>query len=147
MIQVRFVLIALLLQASAASAFAADGKGYFQDDCDGTTIHITKSNGSHGDQQLALRLNAHGPLFFWYYSEESRWWDAEGKRCSVDGKCEEATHARVWVNYANGMDKRISGKYEVDLNGQHVEGRFIVLNRFHRVTLIRFRPNAIALKH
>jgi hypothetical protein len=128
MIQLRFVLIAFLLQGSSTSAFAADNKGYFQDDCDGTTIHITKIDG----QQLVLQLSAHGPLFFWYYSEESRWWDAEGKLCSIDGKCEEATHARVWLNEEKGMNKRISGKYKVDLNGQHLEGQFVVKNRKHK---------------
>jgi hypothetical protein len=131
MIQLRFVLIALLLQASSAPAFAADSKGYFQDDCSGTTIHITKFDGPHGGQQLVLRLST-GHLHYWYYSEESRWWDAEGKLCSVDGKCQESTHARVWVNYAKEMDKRISGKYEVDLNGQRLEGQFVVKNRKYK---------------
>jgi hypothetical protein len=132
MIHLRFVLVTLLLQTSSASAFATDSKGYFQDDCSGTTIHITKIDRPHGGQQLVLRLNT-GHLHYWYYSEESLWWDAEGKLCSVDGKCEEATHARVWVNEEKTTNyKRISGKYEVELNGQRLEGQFVVKYRKYK---------------
>jgi hypothetical protein len=129
-IQVRFVLIALLFQASSASAFAADGEGYFQEDCSGTTIHITKIDDAHHGQQLIFRLSSSLPIRL--YMTEAHVWNAEAKRCSADGKCEEASHARVWVNEEKGKNKHISGKYEVDFSGQHLEGPFVVKYRKYK---------------
>jgi hypothetical protein len=48
------------------------------------------------------------------------------ERCFSAGKCETATHARIWLNKGDPEDKRVSGKYEVDCGGQHLEGKFVV---------------------
>ena len=57
-------------------------------------------------------------------------------RCSVDGKCEDATNAKIWLNKGQGKIKRISGRYTVDFGGQHIEGQFVVNYRKHQNPLI-----------
>jgi hypothetical protein len=82
--------------------------------------HVTGVDGTTGGQQLVLRLSTRGiPVVS--YLTGADWFDVHGERCSVDGKCEECTHARVWLNNGKGRIKRVSGKYEVDSSGQHLE--------------------------
>jgi len=51
--------------------------------------------------------------------------------CVPDGKCDSIADGKLWVDASDMPDtgdkpsKRISGKYEIDLNGKHLEGRFV----------------------
>jgi hypothetical protein len=51
---------------------------------------------------------------------------AEG--CSSAGKCEPATHARIWLD-EGAKDKRVSGKYDVDFGAQYLDGTLLVKYR------------------
>ncbi len=51
--------------------------------------------------------------------------------CVPDGKSDSIAVGRVWIDASDMPDpgdtpaKRISGKYEIDLNGKHLEGPFV----------------------
>ena len=53
-------------------------------------------------------------------------WLARGKRCSSNGKCEDATKAKIWLNETKGRIKRVSDRYSVEFADQHLEGQFVV---------------------
>ena len=54
-----------------------------------------------GGQRLVLQLNTHNfPVVLFLTGAE--WFDVHGERCSVDGKCEEVTQARIWLNKREG---------------------------------------------
>jgi hypothetical protein len=67
------------------------------------------------------------------YFGQGKWSDVYVFRdgCVPDGKCDSIANGKVWID---GSDmpgtgdtppKRISGKYEIDLNGKHLEGAFV----------------------
>lgn len=66
------------------------------------------------------------------YFGQGKWSDVYVFRngCVPDGKCESIADGRVWIDASDTQDmrdtpKRISGKYEIDLNGKHLEGSFL----------------------
>jgi hypothetical protein len=127
----RFTLVALILQVSSSTLVVADNKDWFDNDCNGTTFHLAKSDDR---EQLVFRLSL-GNLPFVPELMAEEWLDVAGQRCSGDGKCEGATHARVWLVKKKGI-KRVSGKYEADFGGQHLEGQFVAKYQKHRPMLI-----------
>jgi hypothetical protein len=92
---------------------------------------MTKIEGLSAGQELVLRLNT-GNLPWWALATGDQWWDARGKRCSAADNCEEATQARIWLDKTKGSWKRVSGKFAVDLGGQHLEGELVVNYRKHK---------------
>jgi hypothetical protein len=125
----RFLLIALMIQAShSISAAADDAKGWFEEDCSGTTFKIAKVVGASPAQYLVFRLSSGTPLAARLF-EGAGWLNVAGKRCSGVGKCEDDTQAKIWLNETKGNAKRILGKYAAELGGQHLEGQFRVKYR------------------
>ena len=133
-VHLRFFLIALMVQASAPTLVAADGTGWFEEGCSSTTIHINKIGDVSISQELILRLARITPVSI--YMTGADWWEVQAMRCSVDGKCEDATNARIWLNKGQGKIKRISGRYTVDFSAQPIEGQFLVNYRKHQKPLI-----------
>src|SRR5580704_9968368 len=69
------------------------------------------------------------------YFGQGEWSDVYVYRdgCVPDGKCDSIAVGKVWIDASDTGDappKRISGKYEIDLNGKHLEGPFVSI--FHR---------------
>jgi hypothetical protein len=126
-VHLRFLLTALMLQASHSISAGDDAKGWFEGDCGGTTFHITKFGGAPSGQELILRLSSGSPLPTPLF-EGAGWLDVQGKRCIGSDKCEAGTQAKIWLNQTKGT-KRISGKYTVNFSGQHLEGQFRVKYR------------------
>jgi hypothetical protein len=61
------------------------------------------------------------------YVPREAWKDVSVYRngCIADGKCEVLARGHVWLDdEITGNAKRVSGKYEIELNGQHLNGRF-----------------------
>ena len=61
---------------------------------------------------------------------QGKWSDVYVYRdgCVPDGKCENIADGKVWIDTTDEQDKqlkRISGKYEINLNGKHLEGTFL----------------------
>ena len=53
--------------------------------------------------------------------------------CVADGKCEVLTHGKVWLDKELTPDsRRIAGKYEIELGGQHLHGQFAAGRRLRR---------------
>jgi hypothetical protein len=75
---------------------------------------------------MAMR---HYALPWWNYRPQEVWEDVYAERCSSAGKCEPAKHARIWLDEGDAKDKRVSGKYDVDVGGQHLDGTFLVKYR------------------
>jgi hypothetical protein len=123
----RFLLIACMLQAGHSISLAADdAKGWFEEDCSGTTFQIATFAGASQGEYLVLRLSSShlaAPLF-----EGAGWLDVQAKRCLGADKCEATAQAKIWLNQTKGT-KRISGKYAIDLSGEHLEGQFTVKYR------------------
>jgi hypothetical protein len=136
-VHLRFFLIALTVQAIPLASFAADARGWVEEDCIGSIFHLAKIDGIPITQEIILRLNNCGsgiPLAL--CMTEANPYEVQGKRCSGAGKCEEATQAKVWLNKGNGRIRRISGRYTVDFSGQHLEGQFMVNYRKHKKPFI-----------
>ena len=125
----RLLLIALMIQASPSASAAADAKGWVEEDCMGSTFHLTEINGVSINQEINLRLNCGTRIDLALCTTEPGPWVVQAKRCSGDGKCEEATEAKIWLNKGKGKIKRVSGRYTVDFSGQHLEGQFVVKYR------------------
>jgi len=71
----------------------------------------------------------HYNLSWWIYRPQEAWEKVYAERCISAGKCEAATHARIWLDKGDPKDKRVSGKYEVDFGGQHRAGKFLAKYR------------------
>src|SRR5438552_9797306 len=120
---------ALLLQVSPSMSLAAhNASGLFSPLCDGALFYLSKVDGLPPGQKLNLRMYHHA-LPWWNYRPQEVWEDVYAERCLSPGKCETATHARIWLDKGDPKDKRVSGKYEVDFGGQHLEGKFLVKYR------------------
>lgn len=64
-----------------------------------------------------------------YFGQE-KWSDIYVLRdgCVPAGNCESVADGRVWIDATDEQDtqpKHISGKYEINLNGKHLEGTFL----------------------
>jgi hypothetical protein len=83
----RAFLIALIVQAIPSASFAADAKGWVEEDCMGSTFHLTKIDGTSVSQEINLRLNCGTRIPLERCITEAGPWVVQGKRCSADGKC------------------------------------------------------------
>jgi hypothetical protein len=107
---------------------ASNASGRFSPHCDGASFYLSQVDGLSGAQKLILNMS-HYALSWWIYRPQEVWEDVHAARCTSAGQCEAATHARIWLDKGKPDDKRVSGKYEVDFGGQHLEGKFLVKYR------------------
>jgi hypothetical protein len=135
-VHLRLFLIALMVQASLSVALAADATGWVEEDCTSSTFHLTKIDGISIPWEIILRLKCGSYIPLALCLTGTDWWEVQGMRCSADGKCEDATKARIWLDKEKGKIKHVSGKYVGDFNGQHLEGQFVVNYRKHKQPLI-----------
>jgi hypothetical protein len=125
---VQLALVAVLLQACPLTLLAAKAaSGRFSPHCDGASFYLSKIDGLPSEQKINLNLRQH--FSWWNYRPQEVWEDVYAERCTPLGKCEAASHARIWLDKAGPKDKRVSGKYELDLGGQHLEGNFLLKYR------------------
>jgi hypothetical protein len=123
------VFLALAFQpCSLASSAAKAASGWFSPHCDGASFYMSKVDGLLSGQKLIMTIR-HYALSWWNYRPQEVWEDVSAERCLPDGKCELATHARIWLDKGKPDDKHVSGKYDVDFGGQHLEGKFLVKYR------------------
>jgi hypothetical protein len=120
---------ALLLQVYPSTLLAAqNASGWFSPHCDGASFYLSKVGGLPSGQKLNLNMRHYG-LPWWNYRPQEVWEDVSAERCFAARKCEAATRARIWLDKGDAKDKRVSGKYDVDFGGQHLEGKFLVKYR------------------
>lgn len=113
-----------------STASAQDAKGWYEENCDGATFHFTKISGRSNDQRLELFFRT-GLIPFRLYPTGPEWRGVYGKRCPAKGKCEDVAVApNAKLQFQENKDRVVSGKYVIDLNGEHQEGQFKVKERF-----------------
>lgn len=93
--------------------------------CDSIGFFLEKIDGAPAPGKLFLFLYTGFPGV--PFVPKETWKDVSVFRdgCIADGKCEVLAHGKVWLDGEAVSDAtRISGKYEIELNGQHLRGRF-----------------------
>jgi len=127
-------LIALLLHPWLLVASVSRASGDFEVYCDGVGIFLAKIDGMPAPRKLvSFSRIGFPPGTMGGYWGQGKWSDVYVLRngCVPDGKCESIADGSVWIDASETSDaghmppKRISGKYEINLNGKHLEGPFI----------------------
>jgi hypothetical protein len=128
-------LIALFLPALFVSPSGATATGQFEVDCDGVEIFLAKVDGAPTPGKLVLfsRVDFPPGTFGGRSFGQGKWSDVYVFRdgCVPDGKCESIATGKVWIDAPDTPDtgdtppKSISGRYEIDLNGRHLEDAFV----------------------
>jgi hypothetical protein len=77
-----------------------------------------------------------GGTFGGEYIGQGRWSDVHVYRNGcVPGYCESIADGRVWIDALDTPPKHISGKYEIKLNGEILEGTFLAKRKATRLPL------------
>ncbi len=130
----RYLFLSLVvLFLPALLAPSSESTGHFEVYCDGVGIFLSKIDGAPAAGKLVLFAYANFPPGAMRGIYLSGKWSSvyvlpDG--CVPDGKCEHIALGKVWIDAWDTSDagaappKRISGKYEIDLNGKHLEGAF-----------------------
>jgi hypothetical protein len=128
-------LIMLLVTPSLSRASVATSTGHFEVYCDGVGIFPSKIDGAPASGKLVLFSRVDFPPgIIGSYIGQGQWFNVYVDRdgCVPDGKCESIAEGRVWIDTTDKQDtlpKHISGKYEINLNGKHLEGTFVARRR------------------
>ena len=140
-------LILLSLPALPLPGIASDATGRFEVYCDGVGLFLAKIDGAPAPRKLVLfsRMRFPPGTVGGRYLRQGKWSNAAVFRngCVPDGKCKSIADAKVLIDAWDTPDysrepppKRISGKYEIDLKGKHLEGSFLV-KQYHRTHALR----------
>jgi hypothetical protein len=137
--------IALVLLALPIPAFAAKAAGRFEVCCDGVGIFLAAIEGAPEPGKLVLFSYVNFPLGTagGNLLGQGRWSEVYVLRdgCVPDGRCKSIAHGKVWIDAwdtpdaGNGPPRSVSGKYEIDLNGKHLEGHFVAKRHLTRHVL------------
>jgi hypothetical protein len=120
----------LLLAVITTAASAQNATGYFEEYCDGFGFFLAKVDGAPALGRLFLFLDADFSPIRDVPKEE--WKDVLVYRtaCIDDEKCKVLARGKVWLDFeATGASWYISGKYDIERNGQHLRGRFTTKRR------------------
>jgi hypothetical protein len=134
-IHVFLSLFLLLLPVLPVPASVPTATGHFEVYCDGVGIFLAKIDGTPAPGKLVFfsRMGFPPGTIGGRYFGQGKWSDVYVFRdgCVPDGKCDSIADGKVWIDASDMPDngdtppKRISGKYEIDLNGRHLEGAFV----------------------
>ena len=137
--RIFLALIALCVPPLLAPASVPTATGHFEEYCDGIGIFLAKVAHAPGSGKLVFfsYIGFPGGTFSGEYIGQGKWSDvsvfADG--CFPDGKCQSIAHGRVWIDALDTPPKHISGKYEINLNGQVLEGTFLAQRRNRKFPL------------
>jgi hypothetical protein len=130
-------LSAVFFAVFSLSASAIDATGDFEVYCDGVGLFLSNTADAPGKLVLVSRVDFPPGTMGDRYIGQGKWSDVvvlpDG--CVPDGKCKGIAKGKVWIDVWDTEDalkpvpKRISGKYEIDLNGNHLAGRFVARER------------------
>lgn len=125
--------VVLSLAALPTASPAQSASGHFEVYCDSIGFFLTKIDGAPAPGRLLLFLYTGFP---WLRNvPKETWKDVSVFRdgCIADGKCEVLAHGKVWLDDEAVSDAaRISGKYEIELNGQHLHGQFAAKRHYNK---------------
>jgi hypothetical protein len=127
-------LVALLFAISPMASPGHNATGQYDIYCDGVGFFLTNIDGVPAPGKLLLfsYMSTPGGTFGGRYIGQGNWTYAFVYRdgCIPDGKCEKMADGKVWIDEWDTptagapVPKRISGKYEIDFMGEHLEGNF-----------------------
>ena len=112
---------------------AQNATGHFEVYRDGVGFFLEKIGGAPASGKLLLFLRTGFPGIA--YVPKAKWKEVSVFRngCIADGKCEVLARGRVWLDHEATYDaRRISGKYEIEGNGQYLRGQFAVTLRGYK---------------
>jgi hypothetical protein len=106
--------------------------GRYEVYCTGVRLFLTKIDGSPAPGKLVL-LSYQADMASGRYFEHGKWSDARvfPDGCIHGEQCRSIADGKVWIDpmvTSGAKDtppKHISGKYEIDLSGKHLEGTFV----------------------
>jgi hypothetical protein len=118
------------------AASTPTASGHFEVYCDGVGLFLAKIDGAPSGKLVLFSLHL-GGTFGGKYVGQGSWNDVRvfGDGCVPDGKCESIADGRVWIEAQDDPPKRISGKYEVKLNGKVLAGAFLAKVRVRKPPL------------
>jgi len=129
----------LLVTPLLSPASVTASTGHFEVYCDGVGIFLAKIDGAPAPGKLVLFSPVSFPpgTIGDRYFGQGKWSNIYVLRdgCVPDGKCESIADGRVWIDAPDTQDappKHISGRYEINLNGTHLEGTFLAKRHFRR---------------
>ncbi len=115
----------IVFPAAAVPALAGEAKGWYDGCCEQTDFHFTSVPGAIADGELRMRVRIPRlPLVPTPDVWLSKLGEVKGQWCVSLDSCEDVTMADIQVQRSS--KKRLWGKYVVDFNGHHLEGRFSV---------------------
>jgi hypothetical protein len=120
----------LLLAVYPTTTSAQSATGHFEMYCDGFGFFLAKVDGAPAPGKLLLFLYTDFPAI--PYVPKQEWKDVLVYRngCVADGKCKVLARGKVWLNdEATREAGYVSGKYEIERNGQDLRGRFVAKRR------------------
>jgi len=129
-------LIVLFFPRLPKPASAPTATGHFEVYCDGVGLFLAKIDGAPASGKLVL-FSRLGGTFGGEYVGQGKWSDVYVFRdgCVPDGKCESIADGRIWIDPLDTPPKDMSGKYEINLNGKLLEGRFLAKRRVRKPPL------------
>jgi hypothetical protein len=125
--------VAVLLNGVLSAAPEHNATGQYEIYCDGVGLFLRDIEGAPAPRMFLLfsYLGFPGGTFAGRYIGEGKWSNVSVFRdgCLPDGKCEEIAKGKVWIDEwdkstTDQAPNHISGKYEIELNGKHLEGKF-----------------------
>ena len=108
--------------------------GHFEVYCDGVGIFLARIDGVPAPGKLVLfSVVGFPPGPTGSYIGQGQWSKIYvfPAGCVPDGKCKSIASGRVWIDGQDAQGNQntppthISGKYEIKLNGKHLEGAFL----------------------
>ena len=126
---VSLLLIGVAVPGNLSLLSADSPSGRFERYCDGVWFFLTKIDGLPASEKVTLFFRMPFPPGAVYLTEESWWWQVYAQVCSAQGQCEDATSAKMWLNKGASSGEIISGKYEIDFHGQHLQAQFAAKRR------------------
>jgi hypothetical protein len=128
--------VVLLLFVFPAEPSTHEASGRFEVYCDSVGFYLGKIDGAPAPAEFFLLMYRGFPGFIDALPGGS-WLEVSvyPKDCRADGKCEtrKVADGRLWLDAEHDPGgKQISGKYDIDFNGQHATGRFAATRREYK---------------
>lgn len=123
------------------SASTTDASGDFTVYCDGVGLFLSNVAGAPGNKLVLFsRMDFPPGTMGDHYIGQGKWSYVSvlPKGCLPQGECESIGQGKVWIDdwntegTLNPVPKRISAKYEVDLDGKSLAGRFVAKDNFRK---------------
>jgi hypothetical protein len=129
--------VVLLLAVFSTASSTHNATGRFEMYCDGVGFFLANIDGAPPPRELFFFLYVSFPpgTMGGRYLPQEQWSNVSvyPKGCMADAKCEVIAHGKVWIDKdTTPPPRRLSGKYEIDLNDQHLKGLFVVKEHQHK---------------